>query len=170
MLKTKRLYLRNLCQADVDLLYLYRNDSRCNRYQRYKDTSKAYLQQFVQTYSQSKFLSQETEQHYAVVNGENHEMVGDLSLFYSEKDNCFTLGITVAPVHQGKGYAYEILHELIKRIQSHYPTLDIVALIDRENVKSIALFKKLNFIEECYAESIQSYVFVIYGEKDALAL
>ena len=43
--------------------------------------------------------------------------------------------------------------------------MDIVALIEKENKGSIALFKKLGFIEECYAESIQSYVFTIYGKN-----
>ena len=49
----------------------------------------------------------------------------------------------------------------MKRVQEKYPKLDIVALIDRENGPSIALFEKLGFYRECYAESIASYVYVI---------
>ena len=165
MLKTKRLYLRNLCHSDTDILLDYRNDSRCNLYQRYEDTSKEYLQKLIQKYSHSTFLSREEEQHYAVVRIVNNEMIGDISVFFSERDNCFTLGITIAPEFQMQGYAYELLREVIAQIQSHYPSVDIVALIDKENIKSINLFKKLNFIEECYADSIQSYVFTIYGQK-----
>lgn len=52
------------------------------------------------------------------------------------------------------------------RLRKAYPSLDIVALIERENVASIALARKLDFVEECYAESIGSYVFVLYGESE----
>jgi len=166
MLRTKRLCLRNLSQTDADTLFDYRNDVRCNLYQRYEDTSKKYLRKFLKDYADSTFLSKEEEQHYAVICRESSEMIGDISVFFSESDNCFTLGITIAPLFQRQGYAYEILHELIQQLQDQYPFVDIVALIEKGNSKSISLFKKLNFIEECYAESIQSYVFIIYGKTD----
>ena len=143
MLRTARLYLRNLCHTDVDTLFDYRNDSRCNLYQRYEDTSKAYLQKFVQNYSRSTFLSKEEEQHYAIVRNTKCEMIGDFSVFFSEKDNCFTLGITIAPPFQKQGYAHELLKEVVSQIQNHYPSVDIVALIEKDNAKSISLFKKL---------------------------
>ena len=165
MLQTKRLYLRNLRQTDLDTMFDYRNDIKCNRYQRYEDTSKEYLQKFIQDYA-STFLSKEEEQHYAIMCNKNNEMIGDVSVFFSESDNCFTLGITIAPLFQEQGYAYEILDELVKEIQNNHPSFDIVALIEKDNSRSISLFKKLNFVEECYAESIQSYVFTIYGKAD----
>jgi RimJ/RimL family protein N-acetyltransferase len=126
----------------------------------------AYMQNFVQDYSDCTFLSKEEEQHYAIVCNTTCEMIGDISVFFSEADNCFTLGITVAPLFQKQGYAYELLKEVIAQMQNHYPTVDIVALIEKDNTNSISLFKKLNFIEECYADSIQSYVFTIYGKTD----
>ena len=166
MLRTERLRLRNLRQTDLDTMFDYRNDIKCNLYQRYEDTSRECLQKFIQSYGDSAFLSKEEEQHYAVECDKNSEMIGDISVFYSESDNCFTLGITIAPMFQEQGYAYEILKELVKKIQNDYPSTDIVALIEKDNSKSISLFKKLNFVEECYAESIQSYVFTIYGKAD----
>ena len=124
------------------------------------------MRKFIQDYANSTFLSKEEEQHYAIECDKSSEMIGEISVFYSESDNCFTLGITIAPQFQGQGYAYEILDELVKKIQNEYPSADIVALIEKDNSKSISLFKKLNFVEECYAESIQSYVFTIYGKPD----
>ena len=163
MLKTSRLYLRNLRAADADTMYAYRNDSACNTYQRYEDTSLAYLQKFVDDYAHSAFLSKEEEQHYAIVSTATEGMIGDLSVFFTERDNCFTLGITIAPSFQRQGYAYELLKEAIAQLQHHYPSVDIVALVEKGNEKSIELFQKLDFVQECYAESIQSYVFVRYG-------
>ncbi len=150
----------------MDVLHNYRNDSRCNRYQRYEDTSREYLQKFVQDYGSCTFLSKEEEQHYAIVCSANGEMMGDMSVFFTEKDGCFTLGITIASHFQHQGYAYELLKEVVVRIQKAYPSVDIVALIEKENKKSIQLFRKLNFTQERYAESIKSYVFVIYGKAE----
>ena len=166
MLRTSRLCLRNFCSADISKIYDYRNDSQCSLYQRYEDAGMEYLQKFVQDFSRSSFLSREEEQHYAIVCHTTGEMIGDLSVFFTERDNCFTLGITVAPLFQRQGYAYELLKEVIARMRKQYPSVDIVALIERDNAKSIALFRKLNFVEECFADSIQSYVFVIYGKSD----
>ena len=96
----------------------------------------------------------------------NLAVAGDLSVFFSEADNSFTIGITLAPLYQRQGFAYELLRELIGQMQQRYPSTDIVALIEKENTPSISLFQKLGFIEECYADSIQSYVFTIYGKAD----
>lgn len=166
MLRTERTYLRNLCLDDVSTLFDYRNDARCNQYQRYDDTSKLYLQNFVNTYCHCVFLSTEEEQHYAVICRTTNKMIGDISIFFSEKDNCFTLGITISPLYQHQGYAYEILSEVVSQLQKRYPSVDVVALIEKGNDKSISLFKKLDFVEECYADSIRSHVFVKYGKED----
>lgn len=166
ILKAKRLQLRNLEISDADIMYVYRNDSACNKYQRYENTSKEYLNGFVARFLHSKLLPEETEQHYALALNESGTMIGDVSVFFTKKDNCFTLGITVAPQFQGCGYAYEILSELTAFLQKSYPTTDIVALVERDNFKSAALFEKLGFIKECYAEAVGSYVFVIYGNKE----
>ena len=166
MLQTARLHLRNFCIDDVDILFDYRNDIRCNSFQRYENTDRAYLERFVCDYSDCSFLSKEEEQHFAIVCNADYAMVGDLSVFFSEDDNCFTIGITIAPLFQRQGYAFELLHEVIARMQKQYPSIDIVALIDKENMRSISLFKKLGFTEECYADSIQSYVFTIFGKAD----
>lgn len=166
MLRTERLCLRNLRLEDVGIMLAYRNDSRCCRYQRYGDSSEAGLCQLVESYAHSTLLSQEQEQHYAIARGDDGAMIGDVSVFFTEADNCFTLGLTVAPAYQRQGYAYELLCALVAQLRAQYPTVDIVALIERENTGSIALFQKLGFVEECYAESIGSYIYTLYGAPD----
>lgn len=158
MLQTKRLTLRNFLPEDAVCLFDYRNDNRCRQYQRYGDTSKAYLEDFVRKYAHCTFPSTEEEQHYAVT--QNNALVGDISVFYNGADNCFTLGITIAPPYQHHGFSYEILQAVISQLQIRYPAVEIVALIEKGNDNSISLFKKLGFTEECYAPSIGSYVFV----------
>lgn len=162
MLKTNRLRLDNLRVEDTERICAYRSNPDCARYQRWEDVSEAAVADFVRRYETCSWLSEEEEQHYAIRAGEI--LVGDLSYFYNEEDRCVTLGITIAPEHQRKGYARELLSAVVDAVRSTYPALDIVALIDRENEASIALFEKLGFARECYAEKIASYVYVIYGE------
>lgn len=159
MLNTQRLYLRNLRPDDVQALYICRNDPECSQYQRYDDTSLPCLQNFVATYAHCVFPSTEEEQHYAVVSRSDNKIAGDISIFFSDRDHCFTLGITIFPQYQQKGFAYELLSAVLVQLQTHYPQFEVVALIEKENKKSKALFQKLGFAEECYAPSIESYVF-----------
>ena len=162
MLKTQRLRLENFRLEDVDAICAYRNDPDCAKYQRWEDVSETAVTAFVTRFGRCTWLSKEEEQHYAIRAGQCQ--VGDLSYFYNEEDRCVTLGITIAPQHQRKGYARELLKTVVDKVRSAYPRLDIVALIDPENEASIALFEGLGFERECYAEKIASYVYVIYGE------
>ena len=162
MVKTQRLCLRNLREADIPAIYAWRNDPECFRHQRWEDTSEEAVAAYVQEYENSAFLSTEEEQHYAVCCDDR--IVGELSYFHSEQDRCVTLGITISPEHQRKGYAGEILSAVIGAVKESHPALDMVALIEPENAPSIALFEGLGFVRECYAEKIQSYVYVIYGK------
>ena len=162
MVKTQRLWLRNFRESDAAAVWGWRNDPDCFRYQRWEASSAEAVADYVKRFENSRFLSKEEEQHYAVCAGQ--EIVGELAYFYTEADRCVTLGITVEPAHQRKGYAREILTAVVEIVRREYPQLDIVALIERENGASISLFESLGFLCECYAEKIGSYVYVINGE------
>ena len=162
-LRTERLVLRNLRQEDAAAVFAYRNDEACGRYQRWEDTSLKAVEGLIFAAEGDVFPSKKEEQHFAVCDGSG--LVGDMSYFYSEEDRCVTLGITVAPERQRKGYAFELLQAVVEKVREAYPALDLVALIDKDNGASIALFEKLGFYRECYAESIQSCVYVMDGIK-----
>ena len=159
ILKTERLYLRNLCPADAQAMFAYRNDPRCYKFQRWKDTSMEAIRAFIADFQEDTFLSRKPEQHYAICTHDG-QIVGDMAYFYTEKDNCITLGITVSPQFQRKGYAFEMLSAVTAAARERHPQMELVALIDKENEPSLSLFEKLGFYRECYAESIGSYVMV----------
>lgn len=144
-LQTARLLLRNLSPTDLDALYDYRNNEGCARYQHWENTSKEYLREWIERYAQSAFLSKEPEQHYAIcraTGAADGQIIGDLSYFYNEADPCITLGYTISYRHWRQGYAFEMLRALLPAIQNAYPQTDIVALVEKENVPSIALLQK----------------------------
>ena len=97
-LKTNRLLLRNLSCEDLDILYDYRNNADCARYQHWTDTSREALRDFINTFGSCTFPSSEPEQHF--------------------------------------------------------PAMDIVGLVEKENLPSVALLKKLGFVEEAYSDKI----------------
>ena len=141
VLHTPRLFLRNFIPEDLEVLYDYRNNEGCARYQHWENTSKEYLREWIERYAQSAFLSKEPEQHYAISLTQG-QLIGDLSFFYNEADPCITLGYTIS---------YR---------QKAYPQTDIVALVEKENVPSIALLQKCGFVEEGFSEKINSCIFV----------
>ena len=111
-LKTDRLLLRNLTVSDEAVIYAYRNDEGCARYQRWEDTSRECVRSLIETHRQDVFLSDREEQRYGLSSPEG-KLLGDLAYFYTEADRCITLRITVAPEHQRKGYAFELLAAVI---------------------------------------------------------
>lgn len=161
-LKTARTQLRNLLPTDRSIIHAYRNDESCARFQRWKDASIEAVDQMILAHSQDIFPSLLVEQHYAIADLRN-QPIGDLSVFYTAQDRCITLGLTIAPQHQHRGLARELLSAVIRTLHKNYPDLELVALISPDNTQSIHLFEALGFEKECYAPSIDSLVYVIKG-------
>lgn len=159
-LTTDRLQLTNLRRSDGPAVHSYRSDPDCARYQYWEAVTPEAIDAYIARHTLDVFLSQAEEQHYAVRTPDG-ALAGELAVFHNPADNCITLGITIAPAHQRQGYAYEILAAVVQAAREKYPALDLVALIDRENEPSLRLFQKLGFTEECYTDSIRSYVYVI---------
>ena len=138
MVITKRLRLRKFKEDDLEELYDYRNNDSCNKYQRYDDTSKEYLNNFIKVNKSSEFLLEE-EQHFAIAL-RTGELIGDLSIYFN--NNTITIGYTISYKYQRNGYAFEILSNLIEVIHERYKNYEIVAMTDKENEASINLLKK----------------------------
>ena len=102
MVITKRLRLRKFKEDDLEELYDYRNNDRCNKYQRYNDTSKEYLNNFIKVNKSSEFLLEE-EQHFAIAL-RTGELIGDLSIYFN--NNTITIGYTISYKYQRNGYAF----------------------------------------------------------------
>lgn len=157
--RTERTQLRNLMPGDADAMLAYRTDPDCARYQRWGEVDMQSVRELIAMHEDDVLLSEQPAQRYAIA-ALDGALIGDISYFFTPGD-CITLGVTVAPQQQGRGYAREALAALIARIREKYAELDIVALIDPANERSIRLFERLGFTKECYAESIESLVYVL---------
>lgn len=164
-LKTERALLRSLAPEDARRIHEYRNDPECARFQRWDDTSMQAVEALIDRHAHDVFLSDASEQRYAIA-AHDGSLLGELAYFVTPEDNCITLGVTIAPQQQGRGLAREVLGEVTARIRASHPGMDIVALIDPRNERSIRLFERLGFEKECYAESIDSLVYAIAGDRE----
>lgn len=156
MLTSDRLAIRNLNNDDLDILYDYRNHKECGKYQRWDNTSKIYIEYLIDK-EKYKVFGVDTG-NFAIVNKTSNVIVGDI--FFSIKDKTITLGYTIAPQHQRKGYAFEILSKVLLYIDKNLKEYETVALVDPLNEPSIKLLEKLAFVRDGYIEKLKSILYV----------
>lgn len=75
-----------------------------------------------------------------------NELVGDLALHTLEEPGRFEVGFTLAPQHQGRGFALEATRLLVSRLFDEQNALCVLADTDSRNTASIALLTKLGFV------------------------
>ena len=78
-LETERLLLRNFKNNDLEILYEYRNNPNCYKYQRWSNTSKEYLKDFIEK-EKYKTISKNTMQ-IAISLKKSKILIGDIYCF-----------------------------------------------------------------------------------------
>lgn len=157
-LKSENLLLRNLQNDDLNNLFEYRNDENCAKYQRWEDTSLEHLKDFIEINKNKSILDEENLQ-LAIALSSNNELIGDM--FVGFKDKTISLGYTISPKYQRRGYAYEILKSTIDYIFNNFKGYEIACLVHSDNKPSKNLLKKLEFESEGYVEKIDSIVYIL---------
>lgn len=157
IIETNRLVLRNFKEGDIDILHSYKNNEICSKYQRWENTSKAYLTNFIKEQSLKNFNDDSLQ--LAIANKENDDLIGDI--FIANKENCITIGYTVDSKYHRKGYAYEIINTLISYLFDNLKAYEIVGLVHPDNEASKKLLEKLNFYSEGYVEKLDSIVYCL---------
>ena len=155
-IETKRLRLRNVTEKDADVMYDYRNNELCARYQR--GQTKDYNGILALTARrQGDVLSADAPCLLAAALKDTDEMVGEIVVMPS--DGVISLGYTVSYKHHRKGYAFEALTALIEWLHARWPEKEFICFTEPENEASMALLKKLGFRDMGYIETKTSQVF-----------
>ena len=165
LLETERLILRQLRSSDAEIMYDYRNNELCSRYQRGQTKDPHGIKQLIEKRSNDE-ITDLSNWITAVALKETDEMVGEIVVM--PNDGCFSLGYTFSYKHHRKGYAYEALSALIGKLHRDYPEMEFISFVEPENAASIALLKKLGYTDYGYVDKITSNVFGKWVKEDPL--
>ena len=155
-LETDRLFLRNVITDDVDIMFDYRNNEVCSRYQRGQTKTYNGIKDLVQRRKDDK-ISTESPFMLAVALKDTNEMIGEIVVMPNE--NTFSLGYTFSYKHHRQGYAFESLAVLIDFLHKKFVDWEFISFTDPKNKASMGLLIKLGYKDFGYLPSKESQVF-----------
>ena len=155
-LETDRLILRNAKPSDAEVMFDYRNNEICARYQRGQTRDLEGIRALVEQHRADQ-LGTRANCLIAVELRETGEMVGEIVVM--PNDGCFTLGYTFSYKHHRKGFAFEALSALTELLHERYPEMEFISFTDPENIPSRRLLEKLGYTDLGYVEKVTSNVY-----------
>lgn len=155
-LETNRLILRNVAAKDADIIFDYRNNEICARYQRGQTKDYAGICTLVERRKHDT-MTVEAPYFIAVALKGSDELVGEIVVMPNE--NTFSLGYTFHYAHHRKGYAFEALSALTELLHGQHPDWEFISFTDPGNLPSMALLKKLGYRDMGYLPHRDSQVF-----------
>lgn len=165
-LETNRLILRNVSPKDADILFDYRNNEICARYQRGQTKDYEGIRALIER-RKGDVISVDEPFLMAVAFRDTDEMLGEIVVM--PNDGTISLGYTFSYRHHRKGYAFEALSALIGLLHERYPRWDFISFTDPENAASMALLEKLGYKNMGYLPSKESQVFGKWTTADTEA-
>jgi RimJ/RimL family protein N-acetyltransferase len=144
-IRTGRLVLRALRPTDVTALTTYRNDPDVARYQDWElPYTRDLAHQLVDDMADIAAPSPGTWMQIAVADADD-ELVGDLAVGLDPGGELALIGYTLAPEHQGKGYATEAAGALVDALFERSEVHRVAATLDPANVASARVLERLGF-------------------------
>jgi RimJ/RimL family protein N-acetyltransferase len=158
-LETKRLLLRNICPEDAAIMFDYRNNEICARYQRGQTKDLPGIKALTERRRHDTLTTTDNAM-VAVALKETNEMVGEIVVM--PNDDCFSLGYTFHYAHHRNGYAFEALSCLIEYLHALQPDWEFISFTETENVPSQKLLLKLGYTDMGYIEKLDSQMYGKY--------
>lgn len=155
-METNRLHLRNVVVKDAEIMYDYRNNEICARYQRGQVKDYDGIVNLVECHKDD-MMSVDTPFLVAVALKDTDEMVGEIVVM--PNDGTISIGYTFSYKHHRRGYAFEALTALIDLLHERYSEWDFISFTEPQNEPSMALLKKLGYKDMGFIPSMESRVF-----------
>lgn len=156
LLETQRLHLRNVKPCDADVMYDYRNNEICSRYQRGQVKDFEGIAQLIQNRKEDE-VSIDAPFMLAAALKDTNEMIGEIVVM--PNDCTFSLGYTFSYKYHRHGYAFEALTALIALLHEKFPDWEFISFTEPENLASMGLLAKLGYQNLGYLPSMESQVF-----------
>ena len=155
-IETSRLLLRNVMTKDIPIIFDYRNNEICAKYQRGQTKDYEGISTLVER-RKDDMISTAAPFYIAVALNESDEMIGEIVVM--PNDGTISIGYTFSYKHHRNGYAYESISALIDLLHTRYPAWDFISFTEPENVASMNLLKKLGYKDMGFLQSNTSQVF-----------
>ena len=155
-LKTERLVLRNLMPQDADVMFDYRNNEICFRYQKGQTKDYAEIAKMIER-RRADVLSAEAPFMVAVALKETDEMIGEIVV--KPKTDMIELGYIFSYRYHRRGYAFEALTALIHQFHRMAPDRAFISFVEPQNIASMGLLRKLGYRDMGYVPEIESQMF-----------
>ena len=149
--ETPRLRVRPMTFGDLDTFVAYRSDPDVARYQSWEDYTREDGLALIES-MQSLRLGTPGEWYQLAIEGKDEgRLVGDLATKVdAHEPREMEVGFTLAPEHQGKGYASEAVTGLLDHAFSDLDMHRVVAVTDALNAPAAALLERLGMGREAH--------------------
>ena len=149
--ETRRLRARPFHDADVEAFVAYRADPDVARYQSWSDFTLAEGRAFVESMQGLRPGVPGQWYQFALEERADTALVGDLALKVSaDEPREAEVGFTLAPAHQGKGYATEALRGLLGYAFGTLGLHRTIAVTDALNLPAAALLERVGMRREAH--------------------
>ncbi len=155
-LETDRLILRTVKEEDAEIMFDYRNNPICARYQRGQTKDLPGIQLLIQSHK-ADVMGVDAPFLVTVEGKLTGEMVGEIVVM--PEDGTISMGYTVSYRHHRRGYGYEALSVLIGYLHENYPQWDFISFTESENIASRKLLEKLGYENLGYISGMESQVY-----------
>ncbi|WKE64580.1 GNAT family N-acetyltransferase [Gallaecimonas kandeliae] len=144
MLHSPRLCILPMDERDLPAFAAYRAKPEVARYQSWEDYDLARAKALLAEVQAKPFASLDHWCQLAVRNKTSGALLGDLAL-KRLADGEAELGLTLAPAHQGQGYATEALGTLVAYLFTELGLKGLQAWVDSRNAPCIRVLERLGF-------------------------
>ena len=149
-LRTPRLYLRRFQESDIEAFARYRSDPAVARYQGWDAPfSTEQARELVTTMATAPADVPGSWLQIAVARASDGALIGDCA-FASQPHEARTveIGFTIAPEHQGCGYAREAVSLLLQYLFDHLGKHRVTASCDARNAPSARMLEAVGMRQE----------------------
>jgi RimJ/RimL family protein N-acetyltransferase len=148
---TPRLRLDALQAADAEALFGYRGDPDVSRFQGWRPASLAEAAAFIERQAGASLDAPGSWFQRAIRLDGERTLIGDLGIHLpAEAEGSIEFGITIAPAHQGRGYACESMRAVFELVFGRLGRHRIHASVDPRNLASMAMLRALGMRQEAH--------------------
>jgi len=147
---TGRLVLDPLRVDDAETMFKYRSDPDVGRYQGWTPRTVDEVVAFIRSNATVTPGQRDTWSQLAIRFRGTTTLIGDLGLHFTSNKDEAEIGVTIAPQHQGRGYATETLRAALDYLFGPMAQHRVFGSVDPRNAASVRLLESIGMRREAH--------------------